>query len=169
MSKEKSSNYLDIKSDIALSISGKSNSNPSSINRPGKTETLWVRTLEPLPNNNLSCHSKSGTMKGLLRALARVLPKYFCWIGFGDVTLYIPELLGFEIIKLNTLIRSLTWIQEKHCLPSLIGPPKPKKYGRYNFLSAPPFLDRTTPNLKIITSFEINFAASSQAIDSFAI
>ena len=98
MSKEKSSNYLDIKSDIALSISGKSNSNPSSINRLGKTETLWVRTLEPLPNNNLSCHSKRGTIKGLLRALARALPKYFCWMGVGDVTLYIPDTSGLLII-----------------------------------------------------------------------
>ena len=51
-------------------------------------------------------------------------------------------------------------IQEKQLVPSLIGPPKPKKYGRYSFLSAPPFLDKTTPNLKIITSVEIDFAAS---------
>ena len=50
MSKEKSSNYFILNQNIAHSISGKSNSNPSSINRLGKTETLWVRTLEPLPN-----------------------------------------------------------------------------------------------------------------------
>ena len=33
--------------------------------------------FEPLPNNNFSCHSKSGTRNGLLRVLAKALKRPF--------------------------------------------------------------------------------------------
>lgn len=95
---------------------------------------------------------------------------YIVHITWGATPFSIPCTLLFLSANINMLTRSVICIHGIYWFPVPIGPPRPKKNGKYICFIMPPFLPNTTPDLIVtclmLYSFGICAALSQSWLSS---